>query len=116
MPAWYEDVDLCARLGREGTILYLPDARFRHRGGESASRLGYARFLPIFYRNALRYRARALRARRRAPATALLLAKGMVLRLAAAPVAPRRPAPALARRPAPTSRCSRLALGPVDVA
>jgi GT2 family glycosyltransferase len=56
VPAWYEDVDLCGRLSAAGTILYLPEARFRHRGGESAARLGYARFLPVFYRNALRYR------------------------------------------------------------
>src|SRR5262249_50325657 len=56
VPAWYEDVDLCERLRREGTIRYLPDARFRHRGGESATRLGYDRFLPVFYANALRYR------------------------------------------------------------
>jgi GT2 family glycosyltransferase len=84
VPAWYEDVDLCARLASEGMILYLPEARFRHRGGESASSLGYARFLPVFYRNALRYR----RERYRLPARLayrLLLAKGMVLRLALLP-------------------------------
>ena len=80
VPAWYEDVDLCARLASAGTILYLPEARFRHRGGESASRLGYARFLPLFYRNALRYRrdhyGLAARLTYR-----VLLAKGMLLRL-----------------------------------
>ena len=84
VPAWYEDVDLCARLASEGTILYLPEARFRHRGGGSASRLGYARFLPVFYRNALRYR----RDRYGLPARLayrVLLAKGMVLRLALLP-------------------------------
>ena len=84
VPAWYEDVDLCARLARAGTILYLPAARVRHRGGESASRLGYARFLPVFYRNALRYRrghyglAGRLFYR-------ILLIKGMILRLALLP-------------------------------
>ncbi len=85
VPAWYEDVDLCERLRREGTIRYLPDARFRHRGGESATRLGYDRFLPVFYTNALRYR----RARYGAPARAAyrgLLAAGMLLRLAILPV------------------------------
>src|SRR5437868_4282172 len=56
VPAWYEDVDLCDRLRRHGTVLFLPAARFRHRGGAAASRLGYARFLPALYRNALRYR------------------------------------------------------------
>jgi GT2 family glycosyltransferase len=84
VPAWYEDVDLCQRLAAEGAIVYLPQARVRHRGGESASRLGYARFLPVFYRNALRYRrdrygAAALAAYR------ALLAGGMILRLALLP-------------------------------
>jgi hypothetical protein len=55
IPAWYEDVDLCARLGREGKILYLPEARVRPRGGVSALRLGYERFLPLLYHNAMRY-------------------------------------------------------------
>jgi GT2 family glycosyltransferase len=85
VPAWYEDVDLCARLGKEGAILYLPGARFRHRGGESASRLGYARFLPMFYRNALRYRrdryGLAARLMYR-----MLLAKGMLLRVLLSPL------------------------------
>ena len=80
VPAWHEDVDLCERLGREGKIVYLPDARFRHRGGDSASRLGYDRFLPIFYRNALRYRDARYGAGGRAGYRALLAA-GMALRL-----------------------------------
>ncbi len=85
VPAWYEDVDLCERLGRRGRLLYLPGAEFRHRGGDSASRLGYERFLPIFYRNALRYR------RTRYGLTARiayrgLLAGGMLLRLALLPL------------------------------
>ncbi|HVQ54067.1 MAG TPA: glycosyltransferase [Thermoanaerobaculia bacterium] len=80
VPAWYEDVDLCARLASAGTILYLPAARFRHRGGESASRLGYARFLPAFYRNALRYRRDRYGLAARLTYR-VLLAKGMLLRL-----------------------------------
>jgi GT2 family glycosyltransferase len=84
-PAWYEDVDLCARLGAEGTILYVPEARFRHRGGQSADRLGYARFLPMFYRNALRYRRRRYALPARA-AYRVLLAAGMILRLLALPL------------------------------
>jgi len=79
VPAWYEDVDLCARLGREGSIVYLPEARVRHRGGDSAARLGYAKFLPAFYRNALRYRGAHYGLPARA-AYRLLLAKGMALR------------------------------------
>jgi GT2 family glycosyltransferase len=80
VPAWYEDVDLCARLGTEGEILYLPEARIRHRGGVSASRLGYERFLAVFYRNALRYRS----TRYTLPARVtyrVLLTIGMILRL-----------------------------------
>ncbi len=87
VPAWYEDVDLCARLAGEGGILYAPEARFRHRGGESAARLGYDRFLPILYRNALRYRDR-----RYGPFARMayrpLLATGMLLRLLVLPARP----------------------------
>jgi N-acetylglucosaminyl-diphospho-decaprenol L-rhamnosyltransferase len=90
VPAWFEDVDLCARLVREGKILFWPDARFRHRGGVSSAALGYGRFLPIFYRNALLYRrlhyGRAARSLYRP-----LLAAGMLLRLAALPFRPRVP-------------------------
>jgi GT2 family glycosyltransferase len=85
VPAWYEDVDLCQRLGREGEIRYLPEARFRHRGGESASRLGYDRFLPIFYRNAWRYRQRCYGRLGRA-SYRVLLALGMLLRLVLLPL------------------------------
>jgi len=88
VPAWFEDVDLCARLGERGSILYWPTARFRHRGGAAAGELGYARFLPAYYRNAIRYRRR----RYGPPARAAyrgLLAAGMLLRLAALPL--RRP-------------------------
>ncbi|HWZ85564.1 MAG TPA: glycosyltransferase [Thermoanaerobaculia bacterium] len=84
VPAWYEDVDLCARLAAEGMILYVPGARVRHRGGESASRLGYARFLPAFYGNALRYRREHYGSAALAAYHALLAA-GMVLRLALLP-------------------------------
>jgi GT2 family glycosyltransferase len=109
VPAWHEDVDLCERLGRVGKILYLPDAAFRHRGGDSAARLGYDRFLPIFYRNALRYRKTHYGAASRAGYRALLAA-GMVLRLLLLPF--RRDVP----RPRPEAarayrRVLRLALG-----
>jgi len=87
VPAWYEDVDLCDRLRREGTILFLPGACFRHRGGAAASRLGYARFLPVLYRNALRYRRDRYGALARLAYRALLSA-GMVLRLGALPLRP----------------------------
>src|SRR6266542_751894 len=92
VPAWFEDVDLCARLSHAGKLLYWPEARFRHRGGVSSASLGYARFLPIFYRNALRYRrlhygwpARVL--------YRLLLFAGMLLRLLLLPLRPSVPRP-----------------------
>jgi N-acetylglucosaminyl-diphospho-decaprenol L-rhamnosyltransferase len=89
-PAWFEDVDLCDRLARHGgTILYWPAARFRHAGGASSRKLGYDRFLPIYYENALRYR------RRYSPPARLiyrvLLGAGMALRLAALPFRPNLP-------------------------
>jgi GT2 family glycosyltransferase len=84
VPAWFEDVDLCARLAPMGKILYWPAARFRHRGGVSSQRLGYARFLPMYYRNALRYRRRHYGLAARGAYRALLFA-GMLLRLAALP-------------------------------
>jgi N-acetylglucosaminyl-diphospho-decaprenol L-rhamnosyltransferase len=90
-PAWFEDVDLCARLAREGVILFWPHARFRHTGGVSARQLGYARFLPIYYRNALRYRER-YSSPERLLYRALLVA-GMLLRLAALPLRPTVPRP-----------------------
>ena len=87
VPAWYEDVDLCDRLRNEGAIRYLPEARFRHRGGESAARLAYDGFLPIFYRNALRYRRRRYRPWARLAYRALLVS-GMILRLLVLPLRP----------------------------
>jgi GT2 family glycosyltransferase len=92
VPAWYEDVDLCARLAVRGAILYWPAAALRHRGGASADRLGYDRFLPLFYSNALRYR----RERYTVPGRAAyrgLLAAGMLLRLLALPLRSRVPRP-----------------------
>ena len=90
VPAWFEDVDLCARLAAEGSILYWPEARFRHAGGVSSARLGYDRFLPILYRNAIRYRRKHYRPAARFVYRALLAA-GMALRLAAIPFRRRMP-------------------------
>ena len=92
VPAWFEDVDLCARLLGEGAILYWPDSRFRHAGGISSARLGYDRVLPILYANALRYRAKHYPLSARA-AYRGLLAAGMLLRLAALPLRRRVPRP-----------------------
>jgi GT2 family glycosyltransferase len=90
VPAWFEDVDLCARLRDRGAILYWPAARFRHRGGGSSEDLGYARFLPIYYANAIRYRRRRYGRAARAGYRALLAA-GMVMRLVALPLRRRPP-------------------------
>lgn len=87
VPAWFEDVDLCERLRREGAILYWPHARFRHRGGVSAARLGYPRFLPLYYGNALLYRKKHYGMPARLAYRALLSA-GMMLRLSALPFRP----------------------------
>ena len=92
VPAWFEDVDLCARLSRAGKLLYWPAAQFRHRGGVSSASLGYSRFLPIYYRNALRYR----RLHYGWPARLLyrpLLFAGMLLRLVLLPFRPTVPRP-----------------------
>lgn len=91
VPAWFEDVDLCGRLASQGTILYWPHAAFEHGGGAASRELGYARFLPIYYRNALAYRqpwTLASRLLYRA-----MLAVGMLLRLAALPIRPAVPRP-----------------------
>ena len=90
VPAWFEDVDLCARLRDRGAILYWPAARFRHRGGGSSEDLGYSRFLPIYYANAIRYRSRRYGRAARAAYRALLAA-GMVMRLVALPLRRRPP-------------------------
>ncbi|HYX19704.1 MAG TPA: glycosyltransferase [Thermoanaerobaculia bacterium] len=84
VPAWHEDVELCRRLVDEGSILFVPEARIRHRGGHSASRLGYDRFLPAFYRNALLYRRDHYSPAARTAYRGLLGA-GMVLRLCLLP-------------------------------
>ena len=84
VPAWHEDVELCRRLVDEGSILFVPEARIRHRGGHSASRLGYDRFLPAFYRNALLYRRDHYSPVARA-AYRSLLGAGMLLRLGLLP-------------------------------
>ncbi|MEO8349154.1 MAG: glycosyltransferase family 2 protein [Acidobacteriota bacterium] len=90
VPAWFEDVDLCARLAEHGAIVYWPAARFRHRGGASSRDLGYRRFLPIYYANALRYRRGRYGVAARLAYRALLVG-GMTLRLAALPLRPRPP-------------------------
>jgi hypothetical protein len=92
VPAWFEDVDLCARLSAKGKTFYWPAARFRHRGGSSSATLGYARFLPVYYANALLYRRLHYGLAGRLFYRPLLVA-GMLLRLAALPFRPTMPRP-----------------------
>jgi GT2 family glycosyltransferase len=87
VPAWFEDVDLCARLSREGAILYWPDSRFEHSGAVAAHMLGYDVFLPIYYRNAARF-LRKHHGQAVSGAFRVLLGLGMVLRLLALPFSP----------------------------
>ena len=66
-PAWWEDVDFCARLrdrlrepgfpADEGFVV-APAARLRHSGGSSIAALGREAFFTAYYRNLLRYTAR----------------------------------------------------------
>ena len=61
-PAWWEDVDFCARLRRSTTVTggfwVAPQARIIHAGGSSLASLGDAAFLAAYYRNLLRYAER----------------------------------------------------------
>lgn len=55
-PAWFEDVDLARRLNRAGhQVIYWPAAVFEHSLGATVPKLGYGRFLWIYYRNLERY-------------------------------------------------------------
>ncbi|NHZ73680.1 MAG: glycosyltransferase [Nitrospirae bacterium] len=55
-PAWFEDVDLARRLfDSDRQMVYWPAATFEHLLGATVPRLGYGRFLWIYYRNLGRY-------------------------------------------------------------
>lgn len=84
-PAWFEDVDLCAKLLAAGRrIRYVPAARATHVGGVAAGALPWRDFRPLYVRNELRYLARhaSLPVRSFAWGVTLL---GALLRLAALP-------------------------------
>lgn len=58
-PAWFEDVDFCARLWKSGRrIRYVPSARVTHVGGTTMNALPYRDYLPLYTRNLFRYLAR----------------------------------------------------------
>jgi len=101
-PAWFEDVDLAARMKARGArIRYAPDSVFTHVLGASVGRLGYRSFLSIYYRNLCLY-LRKHHGARWALASRVLLATTAPLRIVALPL--RRP------RRAPTRRDAALGL------
>ena len=93
-PAWFEDVDLCARLLESGRrIRYVPSGRATHVGGVTMQALSYRDFRPVYVRNLFRYLARHASPGARAAAWAATLA-GALLRLALLPfVRPDHPRP-----------------------
>ncbi len=55
-PAWFEDVDLCARIKKAGwRIRFLPGVKVHHSGGVTMRQLAYYDYLPLFTRNLFRY-------------------------------------------------------------
>lgn len=55
-PAWFEDVDYCARLAAAGKQVWVvPAAAARHFGGASLEHLSFASFQELWYRNMWRY-------------------------------------------------------------
>lgn len=55
-PLWFEDVDLCLRLRRQGgKILFWPRVTFRHAGGHSLESLTFSERQVYWYRNLLYY-------------------------------------------------------------
>ncbi|MBK8594569.1 MAG: glycosyltransferase [Holophagales bacterium] len=85
-PAWFEDVDLCAKILESGyRIRFVPVARASHVGGTTMRALPYDDYLPLYTRNLLRYLHRHAGLPVRAAARAVLAA-GALLRLALLPV------------------------------
>jgi len=61
-PLWFEDVDFCRRAKDRGyRLFYVPEARARHRGGHSISRLSVEKRRVYWYRSLLRYSAKHFR-------------------------------------------------------
>ncbi len=86
-PAWFEDVDLCAKILESGyRIRFVPAARASHVGGTTMRALPYDDYLPLYTRNLVRYLGRHAGLLVRAGARIVLVA-GTVLRLALLPVA-----------------------------
>ena len=84
-PAWFEDVDLSAKLLESGyRIRFVPAARASHVGGTTMRALPYDDYLPLYTRNLLRYLGRHSGPATRAGARAVLVA-GALLRVALLP-------------------------------
>jgi GT2 family glycosyltransferase len=108
-PAWFEDVDLAARLRAAGhRLLYWPASVFEHRLGSTLPRLGYGAFLAAYDRNLVRYARK-----HHGPAFAFLLAAavrvGALARLILVPL--RRPRRARSRAEAARALVSLALLG-----
>lgn len=85
-PAWFEDVDLCAKLLENGgRIRYVPSAHATHVGGVAMDALPWRDFRPLYVRNQFRYLARHASVSVRAAARAATLL-GAAMRLVLAPV------------------------------
>jgi len=85
-PAWFEDVDLSAKLLESGyRIRFVPAARASHVGGTTMRALPYDDYLPLYTRNLLRYLGRHSGPATRAGARSVLAA-GALLRLALLPI------------------------------
>jgi GT2 family glycosyltransferase len=83
-PAWFEDVDYCARLAAAGKEVWvIPAAAARHVGGASLEHLSFARFQELWYRNMWRYAQKWLSAGE-AEALRWTIIAGMAVRVAAA--------------------------------
>jgi len=83
-PAWFEDVDYCARLAAAGKEVWVvPAAAARHVGGASLEHLSFARFQELWYRNMWRYAQKWLSAGE-AEALRWTIIAGMAVRVAAA--------------------------------
>lgn len=85
-PAWFEDVDLCAKILESGyRIRFVPAARASHVGGTTMRALPYDDYLPLYTRNLLLYLRRHAGPATRAGAR-VVLGLGALLRLALLPL------------------------------
>ena len=83
-PAWFEDVDYCARLAAAGKEIWVvPSAAARHFGGSSLEYLSFERFNEVWYGNMWRYSRKWL-SRGRSEALRWVIIVSMILRCGAA--------------------------------